>query len=173
MHPVGDVGIVVISGQTTMWFDPAKNYLLTRVEDWFSTGSMEYHHVARVEQARQVDGIWLPERIVDVGVIPGAFKEGTGGVYEVRAENIRLGKVKESDLAVELPPNLTYIDDQISGQKFLVAKDGTKTLANITTGISVPERTASGLRIVIIAINVLIVVALAALLIYRRRRMAS
>lgn len=160
-------------GSIRLWFDPLRNYLLTRVEDKFSLPSLHFHHVARVEKAITVNGTWVPQHIIEVCVIPEHHKNGTGAVYEVVANRIRLGELKEADLDVEFPANVTFIDDRIKGERFFVAKDGTKTLANISSSISSPVQVASGPRIVVIVINVLIVVALAAILVYRRSRMAS
>lgn len=121
-HATGDY---VDAGSTKYTFDPSKNFLLMKVEDSYRIGKAHMEHVVCVDEAVKVDEeIWAPRKLTDVGVMHGVHAPGTGGVYRVTVENIRVGALQPADLNVELPETVRFVDDKLSRVQFQVAPDG-------------------------------------------------
>jgi hypothetical protein len=111
-----DPEIEAATGKVRMRFDPARSFLLTHVQNDWTTGAFSLSHVADVSQARQVQGVWLPEKIIEVTVVT-QHKPGTGEVDEVTLVNAQLNALTKKDLDVVFPPNTVYIYDSTSGKK--------------------------------------------------------
>lgn len=114
-------------GTIRMWFDPTREYLLTRYEEMFTLKKLVFNHNAIVEKSRLVQGIYLPDKISEVLVfVGGKNKLGTGNVYETALEDAQLDSLTAKDLEVVFPPNTFYVDDQTTGTHWAIDKNGNR-----------------------------------------------
>ena len=107
------------TGKVHMRFDLARGFLLTHVEDDHKTKSLYYKHVADVSKARLLQGVWIPEKILEV-TAASVHKPGTGEVYEVELLDAALDSLTAKDLEVEFPPNTVYIYDSTTGKESMI-----------------------------------------------------
>jgi len=109
------------------WFDPARDYLPVRFDHRYAqkqepdfdsySQSWENHHVT---EARQVDGLWVPWRIV---VRSGMGGKTVASEWTYLVTHFTRGTVREADLEVVYPPG-TRVVDTIRLEGYVVQADG-------------------------------------------------
>ncbi len=98
-------------GTIRVRLDPSRRFLVTRVDRDLKVGTVNSRLITDVRKARQVQGAWLPEEIVEVG-ISGGRSPGTGVVYETTLLDAELGTLTRKDLEITFPPNTSFIYDK-------------------------------------------------------------
>lgn len=114
----------------SLWFDPKKDYVLRRMDDWNRGRTVRHLEVSRYEQH---DGVWLPVVWkLDEFSDSGSLKKSS----TIQVEEIKLnGEIPASQFNFDFPPGC-LIYDQVANKYFRVEADG-----------SLNERTARGLPI--------------------------
>ncbi|MCP4675114.1 MAG: hypothetical protein GY854_06335 [Deltaproteobacteria bacterium] len=59
-----------------------------------------------VEEMEEIDGVWFPVRITDIGTCTPSVEKGEACVFETEASDIELGSVKPADMEIVFPDDM-------------------------------------------------------------------
>jgi hypothetical protein len=93
----------------TFWIDPERDYMPVRQETFIDgRGGLPNHALHDVVAAGEIDGFWMPLKIVLRFCIQA---DAAGrGTEEYQLSNVRLGKVSDADFRVGFPVDSTVVD---------------------------------------------------------------
>jgi hypothetical protein len=168
------------AGSCSVWFDLGKDWMLTRrvfeAEDPADASCRTYRRF-EVKESKLFDGVRMPTRFTEVTLASGRdLATPVGNLWETTAEDIKFGHVKKEDLEVVFLPG-TLVRDEITGDKWSVGKSGEKIAYNVNVGErpngpvtqSYPHSAFSSMQRLVLGIGLLLVIALVATFVWRRR----
>lgn len=162
-------------GLRHMWFDPVHDMRLTHMECDYKRrlGKTDfwYRQNLDIPKYRHENGIWLPDKIVEV-LMGSAYEPGMGSVFETTLLEADVGKVTKKDLEITFPPK-TYVNDDIQGKQYRIGEDGKQIpygKFGETSDLGDRQRVKGNSRPWILAGTSMALVCLIVILIVRRRR---
>jgi hypothetical protein len=108
------------------WFDPAKDFLMTKVEDHWEVPAEDgkvvfVHRDVFVRESREVSGTWMPVSIVWANRSEKT-PHGEASIYDVKVSSIKFGSVKPTDLEVVFPKG-TEVNDMVRQVRYVAGRE--------------------------------------------------
>ncbi len=152
----------------TLWLDPQKGLMPLKMHwRWeYETVPPLYSEIeTEIKELVQVQGVWLPVHFVETVIGRVSVADGYATVYETTASGIELGTMTDEDLDIRFPDG-TEVEDRIKGAWFVAGQ----SVQSAPSPAPKTSRMASR-WIVIANLVVLTVVAVAAWMSKRRRKL--
>ena len=145
-----------------IWLDPRRDWMETRVFlQMDRNGSSFNRRWWLVQDAQQVDGLWMPTLVQDIGIAP-AGKGSGAGIIVIKVEKIERNSLGKANLAFEAPEN-TEVNDMVNKKLYRYGHAD-----EATSWGGAPIKGAEEGRYIVIGITALLL-AICLLVLLRRR----
>ena len=124
----------------TYWLDPARSFMPVKYRNWYQYKNFEHGGETKVTEATQIEGFWVPTRVVWGAKMIGDDSQIQERTYT--ATKFSLGTVKEADLLVDMRPGAEVVDVS-TGIAYKIDAEGKATAKPLGDSKTGKARTAT------------------------------